>query len=1508
MTSPTSANNNFFEQFGSNNPLNGFDVGSYAAPTLIDYDGDGDLDIFVGAKDGSITFLKNTGADSQPKFERQTGVDNPFNNIFTEEYSYSIPTLADLDNNGQIDTAVVGKWDGTLRYFSLEADQFIEKTGSDNPLNWVQVAPFSSPEFVDLNGDGWLDLVVGDEDGGLSFFKNNGSNGFTQQTGSDNPLDGIDVGDYSMPTFADIDRDGDLDAIVGELRGDVHYFENTGDSKNPQFDGRLGSTNFFDGFSAWGAAPTLGDLDGDGDIDAVIGGSDGDLTFFINSPTVSLAADYSSIPSEDGAVGAFIVTLSQPAPAGGLTIDYTVESTESAATAGVDYQPLSGQVAIAAGETTAKIEVVPIDDQVYDPNETVTITLSPPVGYVVPAGEATTQLTIADYEPNASLADFNNFVEQSGSNNLLDGVDVGNRSTPTLVDYDGDGDLDLFVGAEDGKITYLEKIGSASEPNYVERTGVDNPFDGVIIDEERSNPTLADLDGDGQIDTAVVGNLAGTLKYFSLEGDQFTEKTGSNNPFDGVTVSSRSAPEFVDLNGDGQLDLVVGDGDGVLAYFRNDGSNGFTQQTGPNNPFDGIDVGVNSTPAFADIDNDGDLDAFVGDFRGGKVNSFENTGNAKEPQFEERLGADNPFDGFSTEGSAPTLGDVDGDGDLDAVIGGYEGDLTYLANVPSVSLSVDSITPSEDSAVGFFIVTSSEPAPEGGLIIEYTVESTEYAATAGVDYQPLSGQVTIAAGETTATIDVVPLEDQAVDPIETVTITLSSPEGYVIPAREATAHLAIADNETDSLVAEAINEPNFKDQWYLWNTPYNLGTPGNDLNVLPVWPDYTGKGVKVGIIDTGIDSDHPDLVANYDPSLSNGVEDTGVYAGHGTATIGLVAATAGNGLGGVGIAHGATVASFGSPSLVEQVNYLSAQIAMDVVYGGWPQAAHFYMGRDFEISAGVAASQVVQEVVEKGRNGLGTVVVSPAGNYRQSHQFNTNYNYVLNSRHMLTVAALNSDGVHTRYSNPGSSLLISAFGSETPYSIFTTDIVGEAGYNSGDYTGSFSGTSASGPMIAGVAALILEANPLLGNRDVQEIFAYSARCIDQDNESWVFNKAHNWNGGGLHHSSDYGFGLVDAHAAVRLAETWQMQHTAANEQQVSIASADKLAIPDADSAGLSDTLWVEQGLNIDYVEVDININHANYSDLMITLTSPTGVVSELVNRVRSQSDNSMGYDPNKVDNQDFKWTFSTTANWGETGVGDWTLSVVDAKTGDTGVLNNWTLNLYGDALTPNDTYIYTDEFAHAKLLNDPTRSLLSDVNGGDNILNAAAVTSDLRLDLTPGSQSSQIAGRQLNLGANTLIETAFGGDGDDLIIGNSADNILDGGRGNDQLKGMAGDDSLLGGKGDDQLLGGLGKDHLTGGAGHDTFIYQKVKDFGDTITDFEIGIDKIDLSALFKGEDDGGKDILEDFGDYVKFKQLGANTKVRVNSQGEEDGKFKTLATLMNVEKTALSANDFVLV
>ena len=164
------------------------------------------------------------------------------------------------------------------------------------------------------------------------------------------------------------------------------------------------------------------------------------------------------------------------------------------------------------------------------------------------------------------------------------------------------------------------------------------------------------------------------------------------------------------------------------------------------------------------------------------------------------------------------------------------------------------------------------------------------------------------------------------------------------------------------------------------------------------------------------------------------------------------------------------------------------------------------------------------------------------------------------------------------------------------------------------------------------------------------------------------------------------------------------------------------------------------------------------------------------------------------------FTFSTTHNWGETPDGNWTVVIHDSGTNGTDSIVSWSLRIYGDDLGANDTYYYTDDFATLS----GERSTLSDSSGSDAI-NAAAVTTDLTLDLNAG-QTSTIAGRQVEISAGTVIEKAYGGDGNDLIIGNDANNYLYGGRGHNNLQGGAGNDTLNGGPDGSIMTGGIGND------------------------------------------------------------------------------------------------------
>ncbi|MGB3494739.1 MAG: S8 family serine peptidase [Elainellaceae cyanobacterium] len=648
------------------------------------------------------------------------------------------------------------------------------------------------------------------------------------------------------------------------------------------------------------------------------------------------------------------------------------------------------------------------------------------------------------------------------------------------------------------------------------------------------------------------------------------------------------------------------------------------------------------------------------------------------------------------------------------------------------------------------------------------------------------------------------------------------------------------------------SDPLFQEQWYLNNTGQRGRTPGIDLNVIDVWDDYTGQGVSIAIIDDGVERGHEDLSANFDsnPSAladySYGREGAPFFFDddHGTAVAGIIAAER-NTVGGVGVAFNASITSFSYYDITEfDASPLERQSAFDISSNSWGLDNPFQS--NFDLPSYEVAGEAIATAVSEGRKGRGTVFVWAAGNEFEVGA-SADYGSYESSRFTIAVAALDGDGVFAPYSVQGSSLLVSAFGDgdpgfNRPGTIVTTDRTGRAGYNSGstfgelddpNYTNQFNGTSSATPMVSGVVALMLEANPRLGYRDVQEILAYSARQNDPTQRRWAFNGATNWNGGGLHTNLNYGFGLVDAHAAVRMAESWTGQRTAANELSRSATSTEAMNLKD--NALTTATLNIASPIQIDQVEIDIDLSHQSIEDLIITLVSADGTRSRLFDGTvltdvflddgSTASFSEFADDPaaftsdeelldlGESYNRGIDFTFSSTVHWGETGMGDWQLEIEDTSAGVNGTLERWGIRLYGDAISSGDTYVYTDEFAQ---LASGDRQQLTDTAGRDT-LNASAVTSNLKLKLNPG-QTSTIAGQSLTLGSDTMIERAYGGDGNDKIRGSRVKNKLWGARGNDTLIGLNGNDVLIGGEGNDKLKGSAGNDRLKGNNGNDRLI------------------------------------------------------------------------------------------
>jgi len=722
---------------------------------------------------------------------------------------------------------------------------------------------------------------------------------------------------------------------------------------------------------------------------------------------------------------------------------------------------------------------------------------------------------------------------------------------------------------------------------------------------------------------------------------------------------------------------------------------------------------------------------------------------------------------------------------------------SYSARVwqrPTVSIADAFVTEGNSGTTNLIFTLTLSASSSIAVSVTATTSGTS-TAVSGVDYNVAASTVTFAAGQTSATFIVQVRGDTVFEPTETFYVNLSTPQGLTLGDASAFGFI----NDNDSPYTNLPSDSLLQYQWYLYDD--------TGINVFPVWRNYTGEGVRVAISDQGIDPLHPDLDGNLLTSL--GRNSSNLSAGgapilstdnHGTAVAGTIAAER-NGSGIVGVAYGADLVSIYGMTTAGISKAFAYAENFDVLNNSWgyaPQGTSYFalygnwaFADNFLNPTFSAAGTALANLAANGRNGLGTVVVQSAGNSFELGD-DTNLHNFQNSQYIITVAATDYFGNVTSYSSPGASVLVAAPGgtggiNSSTTGIYTTDRVGSAGYSSGSDYVAITGTSFSAPIVSGVVALMLDANPNLGYRDVQEILAYSAREISSASNDWRYNGAGNWNGGGLHYDAldhNLGYGLIDATAAVRLAETWgNSPHTAANRQQVSVTHSPALRIPDNSLSGAFDSISVSQAIEVERVEVTLKVTHTFVGDLSVLLTSPSGTTSFLLWRPQQNPLSAYGTNQDNI-----QFTFNSVLNWGESSIGNWSLSVLDLATGDLGRLDSWTLNLIGKPASPDDTYIYTNEFSEATA-DQAGRATLSDT-GGIDTLNAAALSSNLVLNLAPGGIST-IDGRSLTIAAGTVIENAYGGDGNDSINGNDVANVLYGMRGDDRISGGLGIDTAV---------------------------------------------------------------------------------------------------------------------
>ncbi|HUF90001.1 MAG TPA: FG-GAP-like repeat-containing protein [Gemmatimonadota bacterium] len=542
------------------------------------------------------------------------------------------------------------------------------------------------PQLVDIDGDGNLDLFVQEAADQIMWFERV-AGAAPRFEWREDQFEGLEVGEWYR--FVDLDGDGDMD-LLGEAKYSmIRAWENRGPGADPRFVLVADTLRDERGraiFSDRQNIPNVVDFDCDGLLDLMLGRLDGSITRYeATAPWSGEGAPTFAFVTDDFQGISIVAQITPSARHGANSIVFADVDADG------DKDLIWGdwfEPGLLLLENTGTCENPgfsnrPVPWPVGDPISTSGYN-APTFGDVDGDGDLDAIVGVLGgaYNPILTAADNLYLLEQTESGwnlvtrRLIGQIDVGAESVPAVGDLDGDGDLDILLANKidpadprTARIYRFENVGSAREPSL----RLVGPLE-EVVGEFHYAPALADLDGDGDLDLVVGTWNQGILVFWNEGTAREPRFVRAAEPLVELTRGSHASPALADLDGDGDLDLVAGESSGEINVWRNDGTPRAPVFTLVTDKLLGIDVGRRSAPALGDLNGDGLPDLVIGS-ESGEALVLWNAGGGRVDAFE-------PGGTISLPGtSAPVLADLDGDGDLDLIVGEIGGGLRWYENL-----------------------------------------------------------------------------------------------------------------------------------------------------------------------------------------------------------------------------------------------------------------------------------------------------------------------------------------------------------------------------------------------------------------------------------------------------------------------------------------------------------------------------------------------------------------------------------------------------------------------------------------------------------------------------------------------------------------------------------------------------------------------------------------------------------------------------------------------------------